>query len=83
MNVKIGTQTIKVIPMFTNVGFVYGAAKNSVILIEPQDGNILIPSKFKFRTLIKWSFQILKNHIKKFIGKKAYYSYGTYEDVGN
>ena len=58
-------------------------AKKSVILIEPQDSNVLIPSRFKIRTLLKWSIQAVKNVIKGILGKEPYYNYGMYEEVGN
>lgn len=58
-------------------------AKNAVILIEPQDSNILIPARFGLRTLLNWTKQVIKNRIKKQIGKEPYYCYGNYEEVGN
>lgn len=58
-------------------------ARKSVILIEPQDNNILIPSRFRLNTLIKWSKQVIKNSIKKALKKEIYYYYGNYEKVGN
>ena len=58
-------------------------AKKAVILIEPQDRNILIPSRFRLRTLLVRGFQVLKNEGKRALGKEPFYSYGNYEEVGN
>ena len=58
-------------------------AKKGVVLIEPQDGNILVPSRFNIITAYKWLFRAIKNRLKAVINRKAYYSYGGYEDVGN
>ena len=58
-------------------------AKNAVILIEPQDGNILSLSRLsllKGFSILKQSF---KNKIKCFFNRKPYNDYGSYEPVGN
>ena len=58
-------------------------AKEAIILIEPNDSNQVIPQKLSFRSSYFWFFQSIKNFIKKSLGKKAYYSFGNYEEVGN
>ena len=58
-------------------------AKKAVVLIEPQDQNILIPSRFSLKSLLFHSKQTLKNVIKKIIRRSLYYNYGQYETVGN
>lgn len=58
-------------------------AKKAVILIEPQDFNIVSVSKLSLLSLLKLSSQVIKNKIKKMMGIKPYYDFGSYEDVGN
>ena len=58
-------------------------AKKTVILMEPQDSNILIPSRFNIGAALKWFIQALKNTVKTKLGKEIYYHYGNYEEVGN
>ncbi|MES2838451.1 MAG: class I SAM-dependent methyltransferase [Bacteroidota bacterium] len=58
-------------------------AKKAVILIEPQDFNIINSAKLSIIGSIKLLVQTIKNEIKKNLGKKIYYDFGNYEDVGN
>lgn len=58
-------------------------SKQGVILIEPNDSNILTPSKFNWNAIFKHGKQVIKDMIKSKIGRKKYYDFGNYEDVGN
>jgi len=58
-------------------------AKQAVVLIEPQDSNILIPSKFSVRTGIYWFMRALKDFVKLRLGKEPYYHFGNYENTCN
>ena len=58
-------------------------AKKGVILMEPQDPNLLVPSRLQLNSLLKWTGQTIKNALKTRMGKEIYYSYGNYEEVGN
>jgi ubiquinone/menaquinone biosynthesis C-methylase UbiE len=58
-------------------------ASKSVVLIEPQDQNALVPARFGFNTVVKWFKQVIKNNIKSLFGKELYYNHGNYESVGN
>lgn len=58
-------------------------AKKAVVLIEPQDSNIVSVQKLSLLSLFKLSNQVIKNKLKKIVGIKPYYDFGNYEDVGN
>jgi ubiquinone/menaquinone biosynthesis C-methylase UbiE len=58
-------------------------AKKGVILIEPNDNNVLSFSGFNKNVLLVNSLRVIKNTIKKLLGRQPYYEYGGYETVGN
>ena len=57
--------------------------EKTVILIEPQDSNMLSSSRFKVRTLPNWSVQVFKNYIKSKMEKDIYCNIGNYEQPDN
>lgn len=59
-------------------------SKTAVILIEPNDPNVAIPSTMShLLAMAKWTKRVIKNRIKLLLGKELFYNYGGYETVGN
>jgi len=59
-------------------------AKTAVVLIEPNDPNVVMPSVMaNFSPILKTIRRVIKNRIKLMFGKSIPYYFGKYETVGN
>lgn len=58
-------------------------ARQGVILIEPNDANVVIVQRVAFRSAIQLAWRSIKANIKRYLGKPSYYPFGNYELVGN
>ncbi len=58
-------------------------AKKGIVLIEPNDENIITPQTQSFGSAFFWFIQSIKNIMKSFFGKAKYYKQGFYEESGN
>jgi len=58
-------------------------ARKGIILIEPKDGNLVIPQRQSFKSALFGFIQAAKNSVKRLLNKPVYYNPGNYEEIGN